>query len=83
MFDQSYELGSRSLTPLATPVALPQFLWVGGFAFFFLVMLLLFVRATLAFATGRVDDVQRLLGSRTALQELEEAVHEHERYKGL
>jgi hypothetical protein len=30
---------------------------------------------------GRWEDVQRLLGPRTAQQELEEVMHEHERYK--
>ena len=73
MFAQSFELGSRSMTPLGTPLAIPQFLWVAGFAFFFLVMVLLLVRAVLAFATGRIGEVQALLGSRTALQELQEA----------
>ena len=81
MFEQSVHRGSRSLTPLATPLAIPQFLWVAGLAFFFLVMLLLLVRALLALVRGRVDDAHRLLGSRTALQELEEAMQEHERYK--
>jgi TRAP-type mannitol/chloroaromatic compound transport system permease small subunit len=81
MFEQSFELGSRSLTPLETPLAFPQFVWVAGFAFFFLVMLLLLIRAVTALVSGRIADVQRLLGSRTALQELEEAIQEHERYK--
>jgi TRAP-type mannitol/chloroaromatic compound transport system permease small subunit len=77
----SVDLNSHSLTPLETPLAIPQFLWLAGFVFFFLVMLLLLVRALAAFATGRIDEVQRLLGSRTALQELDEAIQEHERYK--
>jgi TRAP-type C4-dicarboxylate transport system permease small subunit len=81
MFAQSASLNSHSLTPLAIPLAIPQLLWVAGFAFFFVVMLLLLVRALTALATGRFEDVQRLLGSRTALQELEEAIQEHERYK--
>jgi TRAP-type mannitol/chloroaromatic compound transport system permease small subunit len=81
MFAFSYEIGSRSVTPLETPLAIPQFIWVAGFAFFFLVMSLLLIRAVTAFVTGRIGDVQRLLGSRTALQELEEAIQEHERYK--
>jgi TRAP-type mannitol/chloroaromatic compound transport system permease small subunit len=81
MFEQTFELGSRSLTPLETPLWIPQFLWLTGFAFFFAVMLLLLVRAATAFVTGRIGDVTRLLGSRTALQELEEAIQEHERYK--
>jgi len=81
IFAQSYALDAHSLTPLATPLAIPQFLWVAGFAFFFAVMVLLLVRALAALATGRIDDVRRLLGSRTAQQELEEAIQEHEHYK--
>ena len=81
LFAQSASLNAHSLTPLATPLAIPQFLWVAGFAFFFVVMLLLLARALLALATGDIDEVRRLLGSRTALQELEEAIREHEQYK--
>ncbi len=81
IFAQSLALGSHSLTPLATPLAIPQFLWVAGFGFFFLVMVLLLIRALMALATGQIDEVRRLLGSRTALQELEEAIQEHEQYK--
>lgn len=81
IFHQSAVLGSRSLTPLATPLAIPQFLWLAGFAFFLLVMILLLARALIALASGRIEDVHRLLGSRTAMQELEEAVQEQERYK--
>jgi TRAP-type mannitol/chloroaromatic compound transport system permease small subunit len=79
LFAQSFELGSRSLTPLETPLAIPQFLWVIGFAFFFAVMLLLLARALAALATGRVGEVRRLLGSRTAQQELDEALEERAR----
>ena len=81
IFAQSVTLDAHSLTPLATPLAYPQFLWVAGFGFFFVVMLLLLARALLALATGDIDEVRRLLGSRTALQELEEAIREHEQYK--
>lgn len=81
LFAQSFTLDSHSLTPLATPLAIPQSLWVAGFAFFFVVMALLLVRAIIALVTGDIDEVTRLLGSRTALQELEEAIQEHEQYK--
>ena len=81
LFAQSLSLNAHSLTPLATPIAIPQFLWVAGFAFFFAVMFLLLARALLALATGDINEVRRLLGSRTALQELEEAIREHEQYK--
>lgn len=81
VFLQSASVNAHSLTPLATPLAVPQFLWAAGFAMFFLVMLLLAVRATAVLLTGRLEDVQRLLGPLTAEQELEEAIQEHERYK--
>lgn len=78
---KSLQRGSVSLTPLATPQAIPQFLWVAGLAFFVAVMVLLLVRALTFLVTGRIDEAHRLLGSRTALQELEEAIEEQERYK--
>lgn len=81
MFTASVQRGSVSLTPLETPLAIPQFLWVAGLAFFFLVMVLLLLRALTLLVTGRVEDAHRLLGSRTALQELEEALEERQRYK--
>lgn len=82
MFLKSVDRGSVSLTPLATPLAIPQFLWVAGLAFFMAVMVLLLLRALTFFITGRVEEAHRLLGSRTAMQELQEAMQEHERYKG-
>ncbi len=76
----SLEVHAHSLTPLETPLAVPQVLWVAGFALFSAVLLLLFARAALLLARGRWEDVQRLLGPRTAQQALEEALHEQERY---
>jgi TRAP-type C4-dicarboxylate transport system permease small subunit len=81
VFRQSFEVSARSLTPLETPLALPQFLWVAGFAMFLVVLALLLVRAVAIVFTGRAEDVQRLLGPRTAQQELAEAIEEHSRYK--
>jgi TRAP-type C4-dicarboxylate transport system permease small subunit len=77
----SLDVHAHSLTPLETPLALPQIFWVAGFVVFSAVLLLLFVRASMLLARGRWEDVQRLLGPRTAQQELAEALHEHERYK--
>ncbi|MGA8052058.1 MAG: TRAP transporter small permease [Burkholderiales bacterium] len=81
VFLQSASVDAHSLTPLATPLAVPQFLWAAGFVMFFLVMLLLAVRAAGILVRGRLEDVQRLLGPLTAEQEVEEAIEEHERYK--
>ena len=81
LFQTSFDLNAHSLTPLETPLAIPQFLWVAGLAFFSAVMMLLFVQAIGALLTGRIDVVRRLIGSRSAAQELEEAIREHKRYK--
>lgn len=72
VFLQSYQFGSRALTPVATPLAYPQFLWLVGLAYFALVTALLLLRATHALVTGDIATVQRLAGSRTGQQDLEE-----------
>lgn len=72
MFQQSFELGSRALTPIATPLMYPQFLWLLGLVYFVLVIVLLLVRAVQALLTGDIATVQRIAGSRTAVQDLEQ-----------
>lgn len=74
VFMQTYQLGSRALTPIATPLAIPQFLWVFGMVYFLLVVVLLLVRALVAFVTGDIDTVQRIAGSRSAMQEIPEVL---------
>lgn len=72
VFMQTFELGSRALTPIATPLVYPQFLWLVGMVYFLLVIVLLLVRALIAFVTGDFDTVQRLAGSRSGMQEVQE-----------
>jgi TRAP-type C4-dicarboxylate transport system permease small subunit len=80
VFAQSFALGSRALTPIATPLEYPQFLWLAGLVYFALVVLLLLLRSTLALLVGDLAGVQRIAGSRTAAQELEEELQlRHER----
>jgi TRAP-type C4-dicarboxylate transport system permease small subunit len=81
VFMQSASVGAHSLTPLSTPLAVPQFLWAAGFVMFVLVMLLLAARAAGILVRGRLADVPRLLGPLTAEQEVEEAMEEHARYQ--
>ena len=79
---QSVEVGARSMSRLATPVAIPQAIWLAGLLAFLLIALALFVRAVAALASGDLRAVQRLIGSRTATQELEEELREVERSRG-
>ena len=72
VFFQSFRLGSRAVTAIATPLEYPQFLWLVGLAYFALVTALLLLRAAHALLTGDVATVQRIAGSRTGQQDLEE-----------
>jgi TRAP-type mannitol/chloroaromatic compound transport system permease small subunit len=82
VFFQSWNLGSRAVTALATPLAYPQFLWLVGLAYFALVTALLLVRATHALVTGDIATVQRIAGSRTGQQDLEEELESIRRRGG-
>jgi hypothetical protein len=83
VFEQSFRFGSRALTPIATELQYPQFLWLVGLAYFALVVLLLLLRALLALAAGDIATIRRIAGSRTAEQDLEEELQSlHARRSG-
>jgi TRAP-type C4-dicarboxylate transport system permease small subunit len=79
VFHQSFMLGSRALTPIATPLQYPQFMWVVGLLYFLVVIVLLLLRAIWAFVTGDIATVQRIAGSRSSLQEVEEELESRRR----
>lgn len=66
------EKGSRAATPQQTPLWLPQTVWVGGLTFFTIVTLFLLLYATLCLFTGRTTEVQRLAGTMSVQEEVEE-----------
>jgi len=72
VFSSSWSMSSRTLSPLATPLAIPQFLWAAGLIYFLLVSSLLLTRAVLALVVGDLDTVRRLIGPRSVQQELDE-----------
>jgi TRAP-type C4-dicarboxylate transport system permease small subunit len=72
VFMQTWQLGSRALTPIATPLIYPQFLWMVGMVYFLLVILLLTIRAMMALFTGDIGTIQRIAGSRSSMQEVQE-----------
>ncbi len=63
------------MSPLATPLAYPQFLWVAGLVLFMLIAVLLLGRAIMALIVGDMRTVQRLLGSKTMVQEIDAELH--------
>ncbi|WGF86632.1 TRAP transporter small permease subunit [Marinivivus vitaminiproducens] len=65
----SYRLGSRSLSAIGYPVVVPQFLWLAGFAFFLIVIVLLLIRGIVLFVQGDLRAARGLIGSRTLDEE--------------
>lgn len=75
----SWRLGARSMSPLATPLIIPQVLWVAGLIMFLLIAGVLLIRAMGALVRGDVVTVQRLIGSRSPSEEIEAEIEEQER----
>jgi TRAP-type mannitol/chloroaromatic compound transport system permease small subunit len=70
VFQTSYTLGAQSLSPLGTPLVVPQLLWVLGLVMFLAIALLLLIRALGALVRGDLATVRRLVGSRTLREEV-------------
>lgn len=73
---RSVSLGARAMTPLQTPLAIPQALWVAGLISFVALAALLWLRSLLAVLAGDLATSARLIGSRTARQEVEQEIAE-------
>ena len=72
LFQDSLSFWSKSITPLQTPLAIPQFLWLAGLYLFFVTILLVLFTALAALLRGDVATVQRLTGVRTLDEEMAE-----------
>ncbi len=68
----SFENSSVSITPLVTPLALPQGFWFGGMVFFMLVFLLLLARVVMAIYQRDWMKISELIGARSVEEEVEE-----------
>lgn len=81
VLDQSWAVGARSISPLATPLVLPQALWMLGLLSVLFVGAVLLVRAVPALARGRDVEVGRLVGYRTLSEELETELEREKRLR--
>ncbi len=72
--EQSWVSSSRSHTALATPVVIPQFIWLLGLIVLLLIGGFLFVQAILLTARGDKWAAIKLIGTRSAAEEVEEEV---------
>jgi len=69
---ESVSRHSLSNTPLQTPLWIPQGLWLAGLVWFAFATALLLVRVLFAAASGDAETVQRLAGSQTLDEQIQE-----------
>lgn len=82
LFMRSVKLGARAMSPLATPLAIPQGLWLAGLAVFLLVAVCLLGKTLQHLFAGRRDAAMALVSSRSAEEEVAEEVRDLERRSG-
>ena len=87
VFIGSYESSSVSITPLVTPLALPQAFWFAGFVFVMIVVVLITLRIAVAVFQRDWVRIAQLVGARGLDEEVEEekraALQELEREREL
>lgn len=75
----SWQQGATANTPLATPLWIPQALWVAGLAWMGVVLALMLVRASIALVTGDLATLKAICGMRSAQEEADEEAAAGER----
>ena len=71
MLSESYKFWTKSITPLQTPLAIPQTLWFGGMVVFCLTLLLVFVIALVRLLRGDLSGVHDVAGVPTLDEEMQ------------
>lgn len=72
VFLSTLDKGSKAATPQQTPLWLPQGVWVTGLTFFAIVTVFLCLYAALCLFTGRTGEVQKLAGTMSVDEEVQE-----------
>ncbi|WP_298722038.1 TRAP transporter small permease [uncultured Ferrovibrio sp.] len=76
VLDTSLAFDARATTPLATPLWMPQILWLLGLILFMFTLIPLLLRAFFALLGGDLATVRRLAGARTIEEDAaDEAAH--------
>lgn len=72
MVADTLEYGSRSITPMRTPLAWPQIPWLAGWVFFVFCGVLLLLRALMSVLKGDLAGADRLIGMKTIEEQIED-----------
>jgi TRAP-type mannitol/chloroaromatic compound transport system permease small subunit len=75
LFIHSASFWAKSITPMQTPLAVPQFFWVAGLVLFCVTLVALLLRCAVAMGKGDINTVARLAGARTQIEEVDEEIH--------
>lgn len=75
VFEYSASFWSKSITPMQTPLAIPQFFWLLGLLLFSAVLIVVLLRCLIAVARWDRATIERLVGARTLREEVEEEIH--------
>jgi len=73
---QSWVSGSRSQSALATPIVIPQSLWLVGLALFFVIGVALLAHALILIARGKPEAAAREISTRSAMEEVEDEIRD-------
>ncbi len=72
----SWARDSVAVSVMATPLWIPQAIWVTGLVFFNVTLAFLILHALVAFAIGGPTAVQAIAGTRTVQEEIAESTHD-------
>jgi TRAP-type C4-dicarboxylate transport system permease small subunit len=75
VFLYSASYWAKSITPMQTPLAIPQFFWVIGLVLFSITLVVLLLRCIVALVRRDEATIGRLAGARTQSEEVEEEIH--------
>ena len=75
VFEYSGSYWAKSITPMQTPLAIPQFFWLLGLLLFSAALIVVLLRCLIAVARWDRATIERLVGARTLKEELEEEIH--------
>lgn len=75
VFITSWEKDSVAISTLATPLWIPQIFWITGLTMFMVTLGFLIIYSTLALVTGQIETVQRVAGTLSVQEEIEEETH--------